>query len=442
MNAMTIMNVRTLNAFALCGLLAMISAGCATLNPTHSMEYAGESAEVDEFYEFEPEPPREVLDPLQPLNRAVFHFNDNAYVWVLDPVARGYRNVLPLPVRESFGRAIANISAPVRIANSALQIRFGKAGEELRRFVVNSTWGVAGLTDPAANRMGWEAPSPEDFGQTMGHYGVGPGFPIMLPFLGPSNVRDFIGRYPDYYANPINYALEGNEVVAYNIWSQINFISLNVGAYQNVVKDATDPYILLRDAYDQRRRGLIQEGWEVPEPNLEEMAAVRAEAQADTEQLLVYMQSEDISKRRKRAGVQATLEQAGDLQLLAKLCLGRDAWGRLNPQQRMEYTDLFAPMIGGYVYDRLSLFRIGAIDYGDPVRLNLPGAPKYKVNLFAEANGLRTELILYYANRNGEWKIYDLEALGVSALKSFRGQYTEFLEENSFEDLLADLRDV
>lgn len=433
--------VRTLSTALMPGLLAVLVTGCATLNPSRDMTHVGEDGGPDEFYEFEPEAPREVLDPLEPINRAVFKFNDRAYVWVLDPVARGYRNAVPIPVRESLGRAVDNIAAPIRIANSALQIRFGKAGEELRRFVLNSTWGVGGLFDPASRHMGWEAPSPEDFGQTMGHYRVGPGFPIMLPFLGPSNVRDLIGRYPDHYAHPLTYVLEPEELIAYNAGGQLNYISLNIGAYENVIQDATDPYILMRDAYDLRRRSLILEGWDMPEPDLEEAAAVKAKATADAEQLFVYLTSDEISKRRKRAGVVATLEQAADLPLLAKLCLGPDHWKRISPKERIEYTDLFVTMIGQYFYDRLSLFRVDDVEFGEPVRLDLPGAPKYKVGMFVVANGLRTEVGLHYALRDGEWKLYDMDALGVSARKSFRGQYADFLTKNDVEDLLETLRE-
>lgn len=426
---------------ALCFVMAGITVGCATTGQQNSPAYDPNAEALDEFYEFEPVPPTPVLDPFQPVNRVVHTFNDRAYVWVLDPVAYRYSKMVPLPVRRSLERAIINIKAPIRIANSAFQIRFGKAGEELRRFVVNSTWGVAGLTDPAAKKLGWEAPSPEDFGQTLGHYGVGPGFPLVLPFLGPSNVRDFIGRYPDYYLYHLPYVLNEEEVIAHNIAEQINYISLNQGAYESLVEDATDPYILLRDTYDQRRRSLIEEGWDQPEGIPAEAEAAKAEAQADIEQLLVYLQSTEISRRQKRSGVTATLNDAADLRLLAKLCLGKQEWEKLNRAEQEEYINAFSNMLGGYLFTRLSFFRVQSVEFGDPVPLNLPGQPKYRVPLNAVANGIRTEISMYYALRGDEWKLYDLEVLGVSVRETFRGQYARFLEENTFEALLEDIRE-
>ena len=146
-------------------------------------------AELDEFDEsFEDEfaideVPR-IADPLKPFNRAMFWVNDKLYFYALKPVARGYSAVVPQSARSGVRKFFTNVGMPVRFVNSVFQGKFKKAKVSLVRFGINSTVGLAGFRDPAMNK--WDIqPIKEDLGQTLGHYGLGPGIFITWPVLGP-----------------------------------------------------------------------------------------------------------------------------------------------------------------------------------------------------------------------------------------------------------------
>ena len=146
---------------------------------------------------------QEVADPIEPVNRAIFSFNMFVDTWLLEPVARGYRFVTPEPARRSVANFLANLRSPVIFANDALQGERERAGITLGRFMINTTLGVAGLFDPAS-ALGYHRHD-EDFGQTLGVWGVPSGPYLMLPLLGPSNGRDTAGRVGDYFINPLNH---------------------------------------------------------------------------------------------------------------------------------------------------------------------------------------------------------------------------------------------
>ena len=133
-----------------------------------------------------------------------------------------------------------------------------QAGTELARFVVNSTVGFLGFTDPAAEVLDLQA-YPEDFGQTLGHYGVGSGFHLVLPLLGPSNLRDTLGLIPDHFLDPVNYIDHSETAMAVRAYRLVNKTSLHLGEYESLKKDAVDLYPFLRDAYEQRRKKQILE---------------------------------------------------------------------------------------------------------------------------------------------------------------------------------------
>ncbi len=163
---------------------------------------AGLAGEDDEFAdEFDDEDWLDdelstVADPLEPLNRFFFHFNDKLYFWILKPTATGYAFIFPRGFRISVRNVFANLLAPARVVNCILQGKVPESGVELGRFAINSTLGILGLFDVAKDTYNLEA-SEEDLGQTLGFYGAGPGFYINWPILGPSNVRDSIGRFGD-----------------------------------------------------------------------------------------------------------------------------------------------------------------------------------------------------------------------------------------------------
>lgn len=222
----------------------------------------GNESATDELTEedldiFEEEAPLAVHDPIEPVNRAVFWFNDKLYFYLFKPVARGLRFV-PERVRVSADNFFDNLSAPVRFANNVLQLQFDDASNELARFIFNSTFGVAGLFDIAKEKGGIPRRD-EDFGQTLGRYGVGSGFYLVLPVFGPSNPRDAVGRVGDYFLSPLTYALDTGERIAVRAAESENDLSLDKDTYEGIKRDALDPYLFIRNAYAQRREAAIKE---------------------------------------------------------------------------------------------------------------------------------------------------------------------------------------
>lgn len=201
-----------------------------------------------------------IADPLEPFNRAMFVFNDKMYFWVLKPVARGYGYVVPEPGRVAVKRFFSNLYTPVRLVNSVLQFKFKHAGTELSRFAINTTVGVLGFTDPARDK--WDIYiHKEDFGQTLGFYGSGPGFYLVLPVLGPSSLRDGVGMVGDFFLDPLNYIYADKKLTRLSIeaYERVNSVSLLIGEYEDIKETAIDPYIFIRDAYHQHRESYIEE---------------------------------------------------------------------------------------------------------------------------------------------------------------------------------------
>ena len=213
----------------------------------------------DPFDEEMAAPPPTVPDPLEPLNRAFFVFNDKLYFWVLKPVARAYRAVLPQPARVAVRNVFRNLGSPVRAVNCLLQGKVDGLGRELLRFFVNSTAGMGGLADVAQHA--WQmGPEDEDFGQTLGRAGAGAAVFINWPLLGPSNLRDTIGLVGDFFLSPFNYLTETTEgVVALWALREVNETSLRIGEFEAFKKAALDPYVAMRDAYHQNRESKIAE---------------------------------------------------------------------------------------------------------------------------------------------------------------------------------------
>lgn len=217
--------------------------------------------EFDEFNESgraENGEPAAVFDPLSGYNRFMTQVNDRLYFWALKPVAEGYRFVVAEPVRVCIGNFFDNLGFPIRFVNNLLQMKAKPAGIEAARFGVNTTVGVLGFFDPAASWLELH-PRPEDFGQTLGYYGAGGGFHIVLPFFGPSNLRDTLGRVPDYFLEPTNYIDHWETRLALDGIDIINKTSLRIGQYEALKKDAIDLYIFFRNAYEMKRNREIEE---------------------------------------------------------------------------------------------------------------------------------------------------------------------------------------
>jgi len=207
----------------------------------------------------------EISDPFSGYNRAMTNFNDKVYEYVITPVSNGYKFAIHKEIRVSVHNFFHNIGYPIRLMNNLLQGKVLNSVDETGRFIINSTVGVLGLFDPAKSYFNIEKHN-EDFGQTLGYYGVGGGPHIVLPFFGPSNLRDLVGRYPDFLVNPVEYRDERSynltsdysESLLVGGYDRINSISLN-NQYEKIKKDAIDLYPYLRDMYEQYRVKQIKE---------------------------------------------------------------------------------------------------------------------------------------------------------------------------------------
>ncbi|PLX79948.1 MAG: hypothetical protein C0616_09875 [Desulfuromonas sp.] len=209
----------------------------------------------------EEESSAEISDPIEPVNRAMFWFNDKLYFYLFKPVAKVWR-IFPEPMRNATGRVFDNLGAPVRALNSALQFNLSGTGREVGRFTINTTIGLLGLFDPAKSWFELE-PQKEDFGQTLGKYGAGPGFYLVLPVFGPSNLRDSVGLVGDYFVDPISspyyFKLKSVEQIALKSTDKVNFLSLDADTYEGIAKESLDPYLTIRSSYTQYRETLIKD---------------------------------------------------------------------------------------------------------------------------------------------------------------------------------------
>jgi phospholipid-binding lipoprotein MlaA len=199
------------------------------------------------------------VDPLERINRHVFEFNDRVDRAVLKPVAQGYVAVVPEPVRSCVSNFFANLGDVGNALNNLLQGKPVEAVSDVCRIAINTTIGVLGCFD-VASKMGLERHN-EDFGQTLGRWGIGAGPYLVLPLLGPSSVRDAVGRVPDAYVAPPQAA--GDSVRARNALFALETVDLRarlLDAGRLLEGAALDKYLFTRDAYLQRRRNLVYDG--------------------------------------------------------------------------------------------------------------------------------------------------------------------------------------
>jgi phospholipid-binding lipoprotein MlaA len=206
-------------------------------------------------------PPYSKKDPWEPMNRAVFGFNESLDDYLLRPVAKGYRWIMPDPLENAVGNVFSNLNDIPVTVNNLLQLKFNNALTSSMRVVVNTTFGLGGIIDLASD-IGLEKHD-EDFGQTLGYHGVASGPYLVLPFLGPSTTRDAGGRVLDIATDPV---FVGSFFVA-------PFIGPIVGSTRaadtragllksekTLDEAALDKYEFVRDAYLQRRRSLVYDG--------------------------------------------------------------------------------------------------------------------------------------------------------------------------------------
>jgi len=219
-----------------------------------TMDFVPSTADEEE----EEEEMVEIADPIYYWNKGMYHFNDKLYFWVLKPVARGYKWAVPELVRTGVSNFFYNLGFPIRFVSCLLQAKGGAAVGELGRFVVNTTAGIAGLRDVAKAHPKMDS-SEEDLGQTFGMWGIGNGFYLVWPFLGPSTLRDSVGLVGDSFLDPVRYVKPMEASIAISAGDTVNETSFRIGDYEALKDAAIDPYISIRDAYVQHRKKKVEE---------------------------------------------------------------------------------------------------------------------------------------------------------------------------------------
>ena len=201
----------------------------------------------------------QIYDPLEPINRVIFSFNNVADRIILEPVAKGYKK-LPSPVQSGINNFLSNLRAPLVVVNQILQGQSKNATESTGRFLINSTVGVLGLFD-VADKIGLEEKE-EDFGQTLATWGVGDGFYVVLPIFGPSNVRDTTGMILTYVTDPVNaYFVNENEAWVIPLRTATNAIDQRSRIIDevNAIRDnSVDYYAAVKSSYYQNRKAAIE----------------------------------------------------------------------------------------------------------------------------------------------------------------------------------------
>jgi phospholipid-binding lipoprotein MlaA len=232
-------------ARALLGIAATLGlCACVTLPPNHQ---------------------KAPQDPWESWNRGVYKFNDKVDRGFIKPVTKGYVKHVPSPVRTGVSNFFANVDTPMVMINDALQGKLKAAGNDLGRFLMNSVVGLGGLFDPASS-AGLDR-NYQDFGSTLGHWGVHPGPFVELPILGPSDVRDGLGKVVDHYTRPLTYI--PNEYWSWGLYVPYALdLRASLLPLDPQIQQAYDPYSFVRDAYLSRRAYLTSDGRVQPDNDL------------------------------------------------------------------------------------------------------------------------------------------------------------------------------
>jgi len=210
------------------------------------------------------ERPKPVKDCFETMNRGMFAFNQALDNVIFEPVAKGYRYI-PSPIRTGTSNTLSNLSNLITIPNNLLQGDVKMAGVNTIRFVLNTTLGILGIWDPA-QVLGFEKKEKEDYGQTLGSWGIGPGCYLILPVLGPSTVRDAVGTFANFVGgdpwynvtvtNDTNYFKE-SDYYSTRITSGVDYRAKNIESFDNLEKNSIDFYASIRSLYLQDRQQKI-----------------------------------------------------------------------------------------------------------------------------------------------------------------------------------------
>jgi phospholipid-binding lipoprotein MlaA len=251
--------------FSLLALLFCLS-GCAVTgkHPGSPPVSAAGSGGGDDFANV---PVQNANDPLQRFNRTMFNLNDRLTTYAIRPFAHGYAIVVPLRVRNSVTNFFDNIQYPVRFVNCVLQGKLTRSAQETGKFLVNSTAGIGGLFRVSDHISGLAAVPAEDFGQTLGVWGIPPGPYLVIPVLGPSDFRDLVGFAGDYAISPLDWHPLGivrwtviGDAASFAISATrtINGLPKAIELYDQMKSAAVDPYVGMRDAYLSYRAAQIK----------------------------------------------------------------------------------------------------------------------------------------------------------------------------------------
>ena len=243
---MKLASLRSLLRAATAATLSVAFVGCVSLPPD-------DPAARDAYYE--------ANDPLEPLNRAIFGFNEAADYLILEPAADTYRTLAPDPLRDAIQAFILNLLSPLIIANELLQGDFEDASVATGRFVTNTVLGAGGIADVAT--VAGMPYQPEDFGQTLGVWGIGSGPYLVLPIIGPSNLRDAGGYAVDTIADPVRLWAYGTDrkglLYARSGTSAVDSRSRIINEVDDLRRNSLDYYATVRSLHRQQRKALIND---------------------------------------------------------------------------------------------------------------------------------------------------------------------------------------
>ena len=221
----------------------------------------------------EAEAENDVNDPLEPMNRGIFEFNEFFLQWILGPISGVYKDFVPDPVRKSIGNILHLVASPIILANDLLQAEWERAWVTTQRTVVNATIGVAGAFD-VAETLGLPRHN-EDFGQTLAVWGMGEGFYLVIPFFGPSNPRDGIGKLVDGFFHPLTRWADNTdrEEITYGLFSAagVHDYSEIKDELDQIRKTSIDYYAAIRSMFRQKRAAEIRNGAEVDLPPIPDL---------------------------------------------------------------------------------------------------------------------------------------------------------------------------
>ncbi|MGE4505669.1 MAG: VacJ family lipoprotein [Desulfovibrionaceae bacterium] len=245
---------------------AMADANTAA-EPTELAQVWGEES-FDEAFDAQGNTPskdgdivQRVPDSIEGWNRFWFNFNDGFYFHIFKPLAQGYSYVVPERPRGWVENFFDNLMYPVRFVNCLLQGKFESAGYETSKFIANTFIGLGGLADVTEGRQvkGDLSTDREDFGQTLGAWGVKNGTYVVWPFLGSSTARDTVGMVGDYFLTPVSYITPWYDSLAVKSYETLNSLSLRIGEYETLKEGSLDPYVALKSAYLRMRERKVQQ---------------------------------------------------------------------------------------------------------------------------------------------------------------------------------------